>query len=260
MKIQFPVNNSRYFNTHYKYVLNIFKEFKDTELSTYKCGYFIVMINGKKCLFDFSDYFTIAGYKSSDFHTVFKFHYSYKEKYAENIFPFPPISFYNWKPRNMSYKLNNSFNISMRQRSYGAAAIRRTKIRNMLIGTFGKNVKTRILDRDTYFLDVEDIGIAVFVPGAQENILDRAQLQYMALGAPTISPVIMEVLPFGRVVTPGVHYFSCKNDYSDLINGIKTATLFLKHIKKVGDEAKKLFTETCSPKNLQYWIEGVIRR
>ena len=259
MEIVFPINNNKYYPMHYKYVLNIFKEFPRTTIKYTKCEYFIVLINGKKCLFDYSDYFDIAGYNPKQFDFVFKFHLHAGVTYSENVLPFPPISFYDWDAylnSNLSYQLNKN-GVSMRQRSYGGATARRDKVRNQLVKTFGKDAKTRKLDQDLYFLDVEDISLAVFVPGAQENMLDRGQFQYMALGVPTISPIIPELLTQGKFEA-GVDYLACNNDYEDLIEIILDAQEHPEFLFSLGHSAMLKFLDSSSPKAIYFWFKRLM--
>jgi hypothetical protein len=231
----------------------MFKQFPRIKIKFYDCEYFIVVLNGKKCLFDYSDYFDCVGYDYKNFDYVFKFHLHAGVEYPANILPFPPISFYDWGKylnSNLSYQLNKT-GISMRQRSYGNSVARRDKVRSLLIKEYGSEIKWRILDKDLYFLDVEDISLAVFVPGADTNMLDRAQFQYMAYGVPTISPMLPERLTEGNFEA-GVDYLMCSNDYGDLVEMINGAKKHPEFLFSMGNSAMLKFLDTSTPKAIYF--------
>ena len=259
MLIRFPKNNNRYYNTHYKYVFDIL-QYGGNHIEFYNCEYFIVYIDNKRCLFDYSDFFTMEGYDPKNFDFVFKFHKHRNEEYPDNIIAFSPISFYEWnKFENMNYNFVNNKCISMRQKSYGNAIKRRDHVRNMLVQRYGnKRVKTRIVDQELYFLDIEDNNIAIFVPGAQENMLDRAQFQYMALGMPTISPWIPEELPFVSFVH-SVDYILCNNEYTDLINQIELFLTKPDLLKVIGAAGRLTFRLSSTAIALNAWIFKTIK-
>lgn len=121
----------------------------------------------------------------------------------------------------------------------------------------GCHVLTDLIDQVKYWREINEIDCAVFVPGQNEHILDRGNLQYLAFGCYTISPDLPEVLPFNRALVPGVHYARCKDDYSDLIDIImrKRINSNPTSYKKIGDNAKQLFQETCTPKAVGEWIK-----
>ena len=259
MEIVFPLNNNKYYNTHYRYVLSIFNAFPDTNIVFEPVEYFIVGVNGKRCLFDYSDYFDIAGYNPRNFDYVFKFHKHYDVMYPDNVLPFPPISFYNWDKylySSIQYAPNKA-GISMRQKSYGNARERRNIVRDMLVKEFGSEVRTSILEQDLYFLEVEDIFLGVFVPGAQENMLDRGQFQYMAYGVPTISPMIPELLTYDIRFQDVEDYIACRNDYSDLIDIIIEAKKQPEFMQQMGSNAMVKFLDTSTPINLYRYFKKI---
>ena len=159
------------------------------------------------------------------------------------------------------------WDISCRQRPYAGALERRIKVQKLLKDSFPNtgyapgqscNVLTDIVDQVRYWREINEIECAVFVPGYCNNIWDRGQAQYMAFGCYTISPSLPEVLPFNRLIIPGVHYAQCKDDYSDLVDLIMQKRLNSNQssYKEIGENAKKLFQETCTPEAIGKWIKS----
>jgi hypothetical protein len=97
--------------------------------------------------------------------------------------------------------------------------------------------------------------VHVCVPGARNDILDRGQLQAMAFGCCTISPVLADCLAWNKELVPGVHYLSCANDYSDLIEKIEWCKSNRDKCIEIGQNAKILFQETSVPSKLLEWIK-----
>ena len=272
--VMFPQKtDQRYYDIHFLYVLNIFK-YLNCRISYEIRPDFIVTINGKDFLFDYWDK---ADVQESSLPT-FKFHC---EKETDRVFCFPPVSFYDWDryyqlEKDIVYDPLQSFLISSRQRPYGGALKRRIDVQKVLRSMVDDSDRinkehgwvvdeknsmmllTDIINQEDYWREINDIDIAVFVPGHHNQMIDRGHLQYLAFGCYTISPLLPEILPFNNILVPGVHYAQCKDDYSDLINIIMS-----KHVnsnqtsyKDTGENAKKLFKKTCTPEAIGKWIQS----
>lgn len=257
INVLFPANVSQhYYHIHYQYVLELFKDLGwniqfdrgfDVDATAFKC-----VIDKKTFVFDFSDSPKVRQFGFP----TFKFHC---EKESKGIIPFPPVSFYDWKKyrflsRNVGYSAYNKQTISCRQRPYGNAIERRTKAQKILKQSLGSNFVTDIVSQEQYFDEVSSILFALFIPGQHENMLDRAQLQYMGLGCCTISPFIPELLPFGKKLVSNIHYIQCSNDYSDSVDLIRSYQAVPNFCNELGQNAKKLFEETCTPEAIGKWI------
>lgn len=264
MKIKFPVRaNQRYYNVHYLYILNIlskrhdieFVEGLDIDNLRFKC-----VFGQDDVIFDFAD-------SSEDFRldlkdkckAYFKFHLK-GGNHGKNIYPFSPVSFYQW---DEYFKLCDSINytcnshkILNNQRPYAGALERRNLVGSMLAPL---NADFEITDQETYWKKINDCMVGVFVPGQNNNMLDRGQLQFMGFGACTISPNLPEILPWNKPIINGVHYLRCNDDYSDLIEKVELC----RHIKDVcvmiGKNAKNLFQSCCTESKLNDWIEECLR-
>lgn len=287
--IVFPEPSSQhYWDIHYLYVLRIFQYLKcsvsfqaglDVTSTSFKC-----CIDGKWFLFDFSDSATSLDNPLP----TFKFHCSQE---TDGIFCFPPVSFYDWDQyyqleKEIQYNPLSSFWVSSRQRPYGGAVERRVRVQNILrriaddherlcqnngwvVNDADKHkVFTDIIEQEEYWKEINNINIAVFVPGHHNNMIDRGHLQYLAFGCLTVSPDLPECLPFGRKLIgydnfpklmpqkTDAHYLKCKDDYSNLIsiimwNGIHS---FVHPFSQISENAKTLFKETCTPEAIGRWI------
>lgn len=220
--------------------------------------YFVVKIEGKPIVFNFSDFYEIPDVDK--YENYFKFHYSKQEhgKY-KSIYPFSPVSFYNWREyseleKEINYNKKGSLILNI-QRSYGNAKQRRDYVRNILRKQYGSLcIMDPIFNQERYWKLINECLVHVFVPGARNDILDRAHLQYLAFGCCTIAPKINDILPYDREIEPGVHYVECLSDYSDLVNKIEWCKNNRDICAEIGRSAKKLFEEVCLPSKLWNWV------
>jgi len=239
----------RYYDVHFQYMLNMLKEIR-CPIKYEKRDGFTVTINRKTFLMDFADTPDVV----SSSLPIFKFH-CHEE--TDGVFAFPPISFHNWKQYNLllswvKYTANGF--ISYRQRAYGNAKVRRQTLKRLLKKHF-TNLQTEPVSRLKYLQEVSDTFLAVFVPGWSNNMLDRAQFQYMALGCCTISPRLPELLPFGKSLVPDEHYVLCKDDYSDIVDLIRFYEEHKEICMRIGTRAQELFQETATPRRVGEWIK-----
>lgn len=255
-KIIFPRNIQRQFpRPHYDYVFTIFRSL-ECDIKFEIRNEFAIDLDGKRFYIDYSDFKKL----DTEQKPLFKFHYRGRRK---NVFAFPPISFNNWRlynrlKDNIKYKAEG--HISSRQKKdYKIYHIMREKIQQFLSDTF-KNVQTEIIpNRVKYWNEINNCSVAVFVPGATNNMLDRAQWQYMAFGCCTISPRLPEILPFNKKIISDVHYIKCKDDYSDLKEKVEGCQENPKKCIEIGKNAQKLFLDTCTPEKILKWMEKCLK-
>lgn len=272
MKIQFPANyDQRLYEIWYQYMLDLFKhagievELKVMPEPRFECGCFPMTIDGIDFMVDYSDNGECP--EADPIKTgkpCLRFHC--KEK-LPNVYPFPPVSFYDWaeyEQLSQSIKYECTGNkILFKQRSYGSAVERRDRIRAMLTARYDTLVDTKYDDGQVDFWKIAgDCLVSVHVPGRNNNMLDRAQLQLMGLGVCTISPRLPELLPgylnFGA--GPGLHYMQCKDDYSDLIDIAEWCKVNKEKCLEIGKHAKYLFEKTCTPQAVKGWLGTVFAR
>jgi hypothetical protein len=146
------------------------------------------------------------------------------------------------------------------QRPRGGAFERRNYVQKILKTRYGDSTKTEFVENQCEFWEIiNHCLVHVCVPGARNDILDRGQLQAMAFGCCAISPVLADCLAWNQELVPGVHYISCASDYSDLIEKIEWCKCNRDKCIEIGQNVKKLFNETSTPKKLLEWIELCIK-
>ena len=226
----------------------IFEDFDKGNPGNKHC-IFKIEVEGKQCFINYSD--LGINYDVGNAPT-FKMHC--KER-KEDIFPFTPISFYDWdryfeNESKIKYKADGF--ISFRQRPYAGAKERRLEVQQILAK---EDIRISIIKQEEYFKEVGKILVTVCVPGANNSMLDRGQLQYMALGACTISPYVPEVMSFGGIIDQWAHYIPCTDDYSDLLEKIEWCRTHRERCIEIGKNAKEMFQRTCTPKAVNRWIK-----
>lgn len=262
-KIIFPrKSNQRYYDIHYQYIRDLFEiegyQVEESDGLETSALSFKAIVDDNEVRFDYSD----SGdevIEPSEI-PVFKFHYRNEHRVIRNVYPFSPISFYlrQWVKmeryrKEIKYNIHGE-KILNNQRPYGNATIRRALVQRILMQNYSNAVEIKILEQEEYFFRINEALVHVFIPGQNENMLDRGQFQFMALGCPTISTHIPEILPYYEEIKPFVHYIEIKNDFSDLTGAISFSKQFRKDIKKYGNQAARLFERTSTPNRLIQWI------
>jgi len=261
MKIIFPDSTNRYYDLHFRYLLNML-QYAGCEVSFEKKDPFEVIVDDKKTFFDYADMSDLDMFSEQnkdDYTAGFKYHYT-GELTEPKLKPFCPISFYDWDRYNelyesIKYKCNNDL-ILLKQRAYAGAKARRGKVRNSLQAIYGDNIDLNFKDDQvTFWNKINNCLVAVFVPGQNNNMLDRGHAQYMAFGCCTISPNLPEILPFNEKIIPDWHYIRCADDYSDLVDKIEWCKTHREECIDIGINAKNLFNKCCVPDRLVDWIK-----
>jgi len=271
MNIVFPKNNGQhYYNIHYRYILNILRNIPEVNISltelpedlgntAFKC-----YIDGKLVIFSFTDNMYRFGNSEQTALNlitdipIFKFHYGVDNNFSDNVIPFTPVSFHNWKvffenANEINYSCNSNI-ILNNQALSGGAKQRREFVRVLLKQKYMDLVDISIYPKLDYWKKINNCLVSVCVPGYCNNMLDRGHIQFMAFGACTISPHLPEILPFNATLIPDVHYIMCKDDYSDLISKIEWCKNNTSSCVEIGNAASKLFNQIGTPNNLWNWI------
>ena len=172
---------------------------------------------------------------------------------------FVPISFMNWRyyysfiPGKWRGVCTGT--VINKQRAYGDARYLRTTVAGVLSREFGTDTNT--VDQEIFF-SMAGTGVAVFVPGACRNMLDRGQLQYMMLGCCTISPFIPEVLPYIGQLVPGTHYIECKQDFSDIVAVVRAAVADRVRCEAIGARVRRDLAAAATPERLVSYVLSLI--
>lgn len=256
----------RYYNTYYRFVLNTLlaaggeiEVYGETSVGD---GRFAIELNGATVIIDYSDHLTLAD-RHQEFSHYFKFHYvpEFHRMYS-HVYPFSPVSFYDWNQyatmaRSINYTADGDL-ISARQKPHGNALKRRTAVQKQLRKIPGLDVHTRPVDQQLFWAEAGKCLVSVCVPGFRNDILDRGQWQYMALGACTISSPISTMVAGFEPIVPGRHYIACNPDFSDLEQRLKWCADNREACVEIGRNAQKLFQSNCTPEALWSWVNKCI--
>ena len=277
-KIEFPAEAGRlrpdmlerYYNTYYRYVLKIFAYGMgqgqvgsvvltgDTAVAD---AVFTVLIDGVCVAFDYSDHLILAP-DFTKYQFYFKFHYVDGHKKYPNVYPFSPVSFYDWgRYYELSSEIKYSFEGSLivsAQKPYGNAVERRVKVQKLLKGYDGNTI-IGTCDQEDYWRLIDRALVHVFVPGCRPDMLDRGQAQYLAFGCCTISPTLTNILPYGEFFKPNVHYLMCDDKYSNVIKLVDWCKANRQECVAIGGRAKQMFREVCTPEAILKWVELVMK-
>lgn len=263
MKVIFPEkDNQKYYGLHVQYLINIFR-YVNIDV-TYRPMTFVnetafpCMINGERCIIDFSDSGTSIVHAD---HPVFKFHC---KELSDGIFPLPPISFHDWSnyyklKKTITYTCNND-TILNNQVPYGNAKDRRDYIRELLKMKYPGQLDSEISDQLDYWDKINNCLCHVFVPGQNNNMLDRGQIQFLAFGCCTISPNLPEYFPFNKKLEPDVHYLMCDDRYREVGDKIEWVKANREMAIEIGQNAKTFFKEHMSPPKVVEWMDQCIKR
>jgi len=211
-------------------------------------------VDGREVLFDFDNFPTLTeGERAHP--CVFKFHT--QEGMPDNVHAFWPVTFFNWPQYEkladqVTYIASGSW-VSSRQRCHYGAKERRERVQRLLADNLPA-VRTEIIGQAQYWGEAAACLCAVFVPGARNDMLDRAMGQYMALGCCCVAPPLLTLLPWNERLVPGEHYVVCRPDYGDLLDVIAWCDLHRKRCVEIGRAAKDLFLRAGHPRAVWSWV------
>lgn len=222
---------------------------------------FSCLINGQQVIFDYSDHYNRDWLKDYNSLPYFKFQKTINSNPGSIALGPPMVGVklkgtkgatlreYNDLRWNFNYVPGDT--ILAKQIPNGAAFERRNTVHAMLQESF-ENVDTfASCNQIDFWKSHENCLAAICVPGATNNMVDRGHAELLGLGVCTISPRLDTIFPKNIILTPGVEYIQCKDDYSDLIDIIKDLKNNKDYCKNIGDNARKFYDNTYSP--VQYW-------
>lgn len=264
-KIRFPMScqPQRYYNRHPRYVLETIRAAGIAvqlcrKTSVAHCC-FAIDVDGWEVAIDFSNFPDLPPCHRR-FDHWFKFHCTegLHEK-VPHVHPFPVVSFYDWRRYQVlsgciRYAATGDLVVNM-QRPHAAATQRRLMVQAMLRREYGARVAIELASQPDFWRRAGRCLVAVFVPGARNDMLDRGHAQYLALGCCTISPYIRTLLPAGHKLVAGEHYLCCGDDYSDLIEKIDWCRTHRAACRQIGAAAKDLFIRTSTPRRIWEWVQ-----
>ena len=262
MKCILPAQGKQtYWNVHYRYFYNIIKTACEVE---YVKGLdinqtsFRVCLDGQWCIIDFSN--ASLGRSDPKGNPVFKFQYKLADDRRDKVYPFLKVCFYDWEidlKRDFNYQAKGERILNCQRTSRIEFKARRLALHKLLKDY---DVDYELTEQEVYWNKIPGCLTSVHVPGNNNNILDRAQLQFMAFGVCTISPNLPEILPYGITLIPGEHYVRCRNDYTDLTDCVEWVRANRKEAVQIGKQARELFMGNFTPDKLVAWLKDCIGR
>jgi hypothetical protein len=157
------------------------------------------------------------------------------------------------------FQYNPTGAILSKQIPNGAAVERRKLVQDMLVANFADVDISTNDDQVDFWHQHQTCLAAVCVPGATNNMVDRGQMELMGLGVCTISPELKTLFPDKLLLTPGVHYIKCADDYSDLVDIIKHLEQNKEQARTIGIEASQFYEIHYAPKKYWRWILTSLR-
>ena len=285
--ISFPAKKSPWREFTYDYALNIIQDFEiaDYTIEFYEdtistdfanSGCFFAFINGKKVLFDQSEYYDNGswtcnkGQFSSPYlrynynidAPIFKRMITKWGEYPENVFPLGPYCCSNPKLKALNtkskYTPGNFKKLLHTNRVYGNAEYTR-KV------AFSKLNLPKIIEIDSTRTAVEEYYRRVLnsfgslnITGASNYTQDSSNVEIMLLGGVIISNCFDILMPYNKSINGNEHYILINEDYSDINERIVWAFENQKEAYEIAKNGHNLIMETTSPIKRVKWIEEVI--
>jgi hypothetical protein len=230
--------------------------------------WFSIEVDNVQVFIDYSDHEELSDYRSSI--PCFKYHYHPDTHHNfKQLFPIGPMldlpslaaydQFFALTKQNI-YTAEGDIIINC-QRPRLNARVRRQHVQKLLKSRFGDkaDISFQLNDQDSFWKKHSNCLVAVCVPGARNNMLDRGQYEQLALGVCTISPVIRTTLPYGKSLIPNIHYLACRDDYSDLTKLIEWCRNNRDQCRAIGRAANNLFKDYCMPTKYWKWVEQCLQ-
>ena len=224
--------------------------------------YFGCVINNTPCIFDYSDH---AHRNWLGVHPGPYFKFQTNPGAHPRIIPIgPPIvgvknkltkgqTMREYMALRETFEYSADKRVLCKQLPNGAATERRELVHDIIASNFNQYDIDAKSDQFAFWREHQH-AIAVCVPGATNNMIDRGQMELFGLGVCTISPELRTVLPYGQLAKPGIHYVQCADDYSDLVDIINHLYDNLDYANQIGKNARKLFELYFSPTSYWKWI------
>lgn len=230
---------------------------------------FSIEIDGRQSFIDYSDHEELSNYQPGI--PYFKYHYHPDlHKAYPMVFPLGPmldlpasedyLAFFDLIDQNI-YTAAGEVILNC-QRPRLNARQRRRNVQRLLKRKYGEmaDISFRHHDQLGFWNKHRNCLVAVCVPGARNNMLDRGHYEQLALGACTISPRIRTTLPYGRQLIHGTHYLACRDDYADLIDLVEWCRNNRDQCREIGRQAKAVFQDHCMPVKYWQWIEQCLQQ
>jgi hypothetical protein len=289
MKLDFPTNKSRYYDTYchaFRLTFDVggIPVNLDPSLEYLAPAIFYVRINGKLVLVDFSDFVDEYSWDWSHARGFFRLkkHYNYKDishvpifkrtmgvedSYPENVFPHGPMLLLNsvQKYNNLlgvgsSFDFNKRNKILHTNRLYAASQITRKRAFEILDSS--KLLSNVEFDSDrveqNQHLNRLGLRLATLEIGACPNAQGSGAIDAIMTGTPVISNNMDIVLPFGERLQKHRDYVYVEEDYSNINEAINWVYDNRDKVKDMADNSYDLFMRTWHYRKLLKWFEQVV--
>lgn len=204
------------------------------------------IVDDMKCAYDISDYSIVQPQAwSGEFKCYFMLHHLPVFDVYPNLGSIPQQSFFDWDEYNhlSESQYDCSSTMILHCQNLGHIA-RRNLARKLLADRF--KLTTECWPISEFWKLGQKCCTSVHIPGSTPHILDRGQLQLMGMGVCTVSPNIYCSLGELRP-EPNIHYVCIKDDFSNLIEKVDWCVTNPNLCIEIGDNAKKLFRDSCTP-------------
>lgn len=271
----------------YEYVKNVFQDFQEAgyKLEYYQdavsqdfanSGCFFAFINGKKVLFDQSEYYDNQSwrcdkgemkvnydrYNYSTNTPIFKRMVTKWGEYPENVYPLgpfcqpgPKMLAFNTKDK---YVPNNYKKLLHTNRVYGNAEYTRKIAFSKLNLPKNIEIDTSRSTVEKYYKRVISSFGCLNITGASNYTQDSSSIEIMLLGGVVISNCFDILMPYNNSINGNEHYILINEDYSDINERIVWAFENQKEAYEIAKNGYNLIMETTTPLKRVKWIEEVI--
>jgi hypothetical protein len=244
----------------------------DAALGAVCAGAFLLRVDGREVVFDYSDYLLVDGAQQRYAHWL-RFHHTAGFVPHGNIGSFPPISFLDWTEyERLSAELHydaagdavlhmQAFEFladspSVRDRDLYA---RRKCVRDALVAAYDGEVFAELESQEAFWRRAAVSLVSVHVPGSWRHSLDRGQHQLIGLGVCTLSPEIWTATLEERI-EPAVHYVRVRDDFSDLVERVEWCREHRSECAAIGRRAREFFREHSTPRAIWGSVRRRLRR
>lgn len=226
--------------------------------------YFSCLINNQQVIFDYSDHY----HKDWCDQFISKPYFKFQSTYESNscVIPLGPpiVGVKNQGTRGETmrsfmhvrehYDYKPGSRVLCKQIPNGAATDRRNHVHKLISDNFTDYDTDANVDQMEFWKMHEHGTVAVCVPGATNNMIDRGQMELFGLGVCTVSPRLDTRIANGVQPIPTTHYLECADDYSDLVDVINRAISNPEQCKHIGSAARTFFDENFLPTRYWTWI------
>lgn len=221
-------------------------------------------INGQQVIFDYSDHYYRDWCSRWPDVPYFKFQKTHRSHESARALGPPMVG---GKRRGVEISTLQSYHhirqtfsyqpgtlITCKQLPNGAAVERRRLVHDLLSQRFSDIDIEADSDQESFWIIHEKCRVAVCVPGANNNMVDRGHMELLGLGVCTVSPRLDTLFPGESQLVPDSHYVRCSDDYSDLSEILDSLLQDSERCLRIARNARYFFDMTYVPQKYWAWI------